>query len=56
MCWCMGGAWRGACVYYLDLVMLDLGVGSGLDGADVEVDGVVSCEMEKYRKVYLKLF
>ena len=33
----MGGAW---CVYYLDLV-LDLGVGGGLDGEGDEEVGVV---------------
>ena len=40
---CMGGAWHGAWVGILPgLVMLDLGVGEGLDGDGEEVFGVVS--------------
>ena len=43
------GAWHGA---LLGLVMLDLGVGSGLDGDGEEVGGVVSCEMENYHPMH----
>ena len=47
MGWCLGvvGVIRMLCDY-LDLVRLDLGVGSSLDGDGKEVVGVVSCEME----------
>ena len=42
----MVGGWDNCMCILPGLVMLDLGVGGGLDGDSEEVAGVVSCEME----------
>ena len=45
---CLHGMVHCGVVLLPGLVMLELGVGSGLDGEGEEVVGVVKCEMEIY--------
>ena len=47
---CLHGMVHCGVVLLPGLVMLELGVGSGLDGEGVELVGGVSCEMDKIMK------